>query len=107
MHARGVALTVMLSLGPAIGLCGAIAAVTDAMLVRRLPYPDAAQLVRIDGVFTRLPLRVTDTGIELTEPLSAPELDEARSFSSIGAYLKAAVNVGSVFRIMTSRPNRA
>jgi len=86
--------TVVLSLGVAIGANTAIFSIIDAVLLRPLPYPEPGRLVRIDGVFTRLPLHVSETGIELAYPVAAPELSEARSFVAVGSYVVGGVNLG-------------
>jgi hypothetical protein len=86
--------TVVLSLGVAIGAITAIFSIVDAVLLRPLPYPEPTRLVRIDGVFTRLPLRVRETGIELAYPVAAPELSEAGSFVAVGSYVVGGVNLG-------------
>jgi predicted permease len=90
----GFGAIVVLSVGVAVGANAAIFSVVDAVLLRPLPYSDSDRLVRIDGVFTRLPLRVTETGIELAYPVVAPELSNARSFASIGAYSVSGLNLG-------------
>lgn len=90
----GFGLTVVLSVGVAVGANAAIFSIVDAVLLRPLPYVDSDRLVRIDGVFTRLPLRVTETGIELAYPVVAPELSDGRSFASIGAYSMSGLNLG-------------
>jgi hypothetical protein len=64
-RARGVTGVSLLVLGIGIGVNAAIISVADDALRRPLPYPDAARLVRLEGVFTRLPLRMTETGLEL------------------------------------------
>jgi predicted permease len=86
--------TVVLSLGVAIGANTAIFSIIDAVLVRPLPYPEPGRLVRIDGVFTRLPLRVRETGIELAYPVTAPELSGAHSLVAVGSYVVGGVNLG-------------
>lgn len=90
----GFAAIVVLSVGVAVGANAAIFSIVDAVLLRPLPYADSDRLVRIDGVFTRLPLRVTETGIELASPVVAPELSDGRSFTSIGAYSISGLNLG-------------
>jgi putative ABC transport system permease protein len=90
----GFGAIVVLSVGIAVGANAAIFSVVDAVLLRPLPYADSDRLVRIDGVFTRLPLRVTETGIELAYPVVAPELSNGRSFASIGAYSVSGLNLG-------------
>jgi putative ABC transport system permease protein len=94
-RAPGFGTTVVLSVGLAVGANTAIFSIVDAVLLRPLPYPDSDRLVRIDGVFTRLPLRVTETGIELAYPVVAPELSEGRSFANIGAYSIGGLNLGN------------
>jgi putative ABC transport system permease protein len=84
----------ILSIGLGIGGTAATISIVDAVLIRDLPYPDADRLVRLDGVFTRLPLRLGETGIELTQMVEAPELADARSFAAIGAFAVAGVNLG-------------
>lgn len=90
----GFGAIVVLSVGVALGANAAIFSIVDAVLLRPLPYADSDRLVRIDGVFTRLPLRVTETGIELAYPIIAPELSDGRSFASIGAYSISGLNLG-------------
>jgi predicted permease len=85
----------VISLGLAIGANAAMFSIVDAVLLRPLPYPQAERLVRLDGVFARLGLRVTETGVELIQPLTAPELLQARSFASIGLYSVSGVNLGN------------
>ena len=85
---------IVVPIAVALGLGTAVATIADVLLIKELPYPDAARLVRIDGVFTRLPLRVTESGLELTAPLSAPEVSSARSFSAAGMYSVAGLNAG-------------
>jgi predicted permease len=92
-HPR-LAATIVLPLAVALGLSTAVATIADALLIKKLPYPDAGRLVRIDGVFTRLPLRVTESGLELTAPLSAPEISSAHSLSAAGMYSVAGLNAG-------------
>jgi predicted permease len=43
----GLALTVVLTVGLGIGATATLAGMTDAVLIRSLPYPDAGRLVRI------------------------------------------------------------
>lgn len=85
----------VLSVGVAIGVNSAMFSIVDAVLLRPLPYPHAERLVRIDGVFARLGLRVTETGVELNQPLTAPELLQAQSFAGIGMYSVSGVNLGN------------
>ena len=85
----------VLSVGLGIGVNTAMFSIVDAVLLRPLPYPQAERLVRIDGVFARLGLRVTETGVEVIQPLTAPELLQARSFASIGLYSVSGVNLGN------------
>lgn len=92
-HPRFAA-TIIVPIAIALGLSTAVATIGDALLIKSLSYPDAGRLVRVDGVFTRLPLRVTESGLELTAPLSAPELSSARSFSAVGMYSVAGLNAG-------------
>src|SRR3954471_6910457 len=79
--------TVVLSLGIAIGANAAIFSIVDAVMLRRLPYPEHGRIVRVDGVFTRLPLRVSEAGIELARPVEALELSDAHAFVAIGSYV--------------------
>jgi putative ABC transport system permease protein len=65
------------------------------MLIRPLPCTDAARLIQLDGVFTRLPLQVRDSGVELSAPLSAAEVAKVHSFSAAGAYFVTSLNVGN------------
>ncbi len=95
MRAPRYVVMVALSLGIAIGGNVAIFTAIDAVLVRPLPYPNADRLVLIDGVFARLPLLTTDTGIELAEPVAAPELGTARAFTNIGSFVVTGLNVGN------------
>lgn len=92
-HPRFAA-TIILPVAVALGLSTAVATIADALLIKNLPYPDADRLVRIDGVFTRLPLRVTESGLELTAPLSAPEISSARSLAAVGMYSVGGLNAG-------------
>jgi putative ABC transport system permease protein len=85
----------VLSVGLAIGANAAMFSIVDAVLLRPLPYPQAERLVRLDGVFARLGLRVTETGVELIQPLVTPQLLQARSFASIGMYSVSGVNLGN------------
>ncbi len=94
VRAPGVAATIILSMGLAIGVNAALFSVADAVLLRPLPYPEPDRLVRIDGVFTKLPVRMTATGTELAFPLTAPELDEAQTLAAVGAYGVGTANVG-------------
>lgn len=93
-RAPGVTVPVIASLALVIGASTAIFSVVDAVLLRPLPYPEPNRLVRIDGVFTTLPLRVTEAGITLAYPPVAPELREARSLVAVGAFVVGRVNVG-------------
>jgi len=88
------AATAVLSVGLAIGVNSAMFSIVDAVLLRPLPYPHAERLVRIDGVFARLGLRMTETGVELNQPPTAPALLQARSFASVGMYSVSGVNLG-------------
>jgi putative ABC transport system permease protein len=92
-HPRFAA-TIILPVAVALGLSTAVATIADALLIKNLPYPDADRLVRIDGVFTRLPLRVTESGLELTARLSAPEISSARSLAAVGMYSVGGLNAG-------------
>lgn len=94
-RSTSVIVAVVLSVGLALGGNAAILTALDAVLVRPLPYTDAARLVELDGVFTRLPLRVTDSGVELSAPLSAPEVIKVHSFSAGGAYFLTSLNFGN------------
>ncbi len=85
----------VLSVGLAVGVNTAMFSIVDAVLLRPLPYPQTERLVRIDGVFAQLGLRVTETGVELQQPLTAPELLQARSFAGIGMYSVSGVNLGN------------
>jgi len=85
----GVALSMGLALGGAVGILN----VVDALLLRPLPYTDASRLFVVEGVFTRLPLHVTEAGLELTEPLRAPELSDTRSFEALGAFSRTGMNL--------------
>ena len=89
-----LAASVALSVGLAIGANAAIFSIVDAVLLRPLPFPDAERLVRIDGVFVRLGLRMTETGVELAYRHEAPEVGEARSFTHVGSYTAGSANVG-------------
>jgi predicted permease len=91
----GFATAAVLSLALGIGGNAAIFSIVDVVLLRPLPYPDASRLVRIDGVFTRLPLVQTETGIELAGRVTAPELADARAFVHIGAYTLAGLNLSA------------
>ena len=93
-HSPALGVTVVLSLALAIGANAAIFSIVDAVLLRPLPYPEPDRLVRINGVFTRLPLRVRETGIELAYPVAAPELSEAHSLVAVGSYVVGGVNLG-------------
>src|SRR5687767_550457 len=84
---------VALSMGLALGGAVAILNVVDALLLRPLPYADASRLFVVEGVFTRLPLHVTEAGLELTEPLRAPELSDTRSFVALGAFSRTGMNL--------------
>jgi putative ABC transport system permease protein len=44
---------------------------------------------------TRLPLRMTETGLELAYPVALPELSESPAFLGIGSYSLSGLNVGS------------
>lgn len=85
----------VISVGIGIGADAAMFSIVDAVLLRPLPYPHSERLVRIDGVFTVLPLRLTETGVELTQPFTAPELNQTRSFVHVGAYSVSGVNLGN------------
>jgi putative ABC transport system permease protein len=94
MRAPHFAAIAILSIGLGIGGNAAIFSIVDAVLIRTLPYPDPDRVVRLDGVITRLPLRVGEAGIELIQPIDAPELAHARSFAQIGTYTVSGVNLG-------------
>ncbi len=89
-----LAASVALSVGLAIGFNAAIFGIVDAVLVRPLPFPDAERLVRIEGVFVRLGLRMTETGIELAQAPTAPEVGAARAFTHVGSYTVGSANIG-------------
>jgi hypothetical protein len=48
----------------------------------------------MQGVITRLPLRMTEDGLELSVPLRIGELSDARTLEAVGMYLPTRLNVG-------------
>lgn len=94
IRSPGFTAVAVLSVAIGVGGSAAIFSIVDAVLLRPLPYPDDARLVRIDGVVTRLPLIQTETGIELAQPVTVPELAQGRSFTDIGAYSVSGLNLG-------------
>jgi predicted permease len=94
IRAPGFTMVSLLVLAVAVGVNAAIIGMADAALRRPLPYPEADGLVRIDGLFTKLPLRTSDAGIELAYSMAVPELANARSFSGVGQYSTTGINLG-------------
>ena len=95
-------LIVTLTLGLGIGAALAVFAVVDAVLVRPLPYPDAAQLVRITR---KLPIagfpEVTFSDVGFRQVVS-----DARTLAAVAAYTTRDANLtgrGAPRRLTTAR----
>jgi len=100
LRAPGFTIVCLLVLALGSGANAAIFSIVDALLLRPLPFPDAERLVRIDGIVTRLPLRMRETGLELAYPIAVSGLSQSQAFTSIGSYSMSGLNFG------TDRPER-
>jgi putative ABC transport system permease protein len=87
----GYALVTVLTLALGIGANTAIFSVVNGVMLKPLPYPDAARLVFISSQFPTL-------GFDrfwVSLPESVEFKERNRSFDSVGAYRQGSVNLGT------------
>jgi putative ABC transport system permease protein len=82
-------LLAIVTLALAIGTNAAIFSVVERVLVRDLPYPDAARIVRLAGPHPQSFVMFAQNGPELYPP----ELKESRAFAALGIVATGGVNL--------------
>ena len=89
-HTPGPTAGTVAALALGIGATTAVFGVVDAVLLRELPYADAARLVVLDGQFLALGMR--DIGASPPEYLDYRS--RARAFGAVAAFSRLDVNLG-------------
>lgn len=94
-RARGFVLLAVLTLAIGIGAVSAIYSVVDAILVRPLPFADAARLVVLDGTYTPSPASAPKLALDVTDWQAMHG-----TFDTAAVIMAGAVNLSADVRAM-------